>query len=331
MVRMSDGWLAAVCLGAAACVAPAGDAPEQDETKAGPDFAVQGEYAGEAGGQKLGAQVIALGGGTFHTVFFPGGLPGDGSDGKTRIEKTPLRDVGKIAVDTKTEGDKTVVDSVYKATISGDAMKGETDKGEKFELKKVLRKSPTLELKQPEGALVIFDGSGVDKVKGRMTDDKLLMQGATTKDKFGSGTLHVEFRIPFMPAARGQGRGNSGVYLQSRYEVQVLDSFGLPVKDNECGGVYSICQAAIPMSFPPLSWQTYDIEFTVAEFDGAKKVKDALFTVKHNGVLIHKDVKLTHTTTAAPIGKEGAETAPLYLQDHGNPVRYRNVWFVEKK
>jgi hypothetical protein len=83
------------------------------------------------------------------------------------------------------------------------------------------------------------------------------------------------------------------------------------------------------MCYPPYAWQTYDIDYTAATFDSGKKVKNAIITVKHNGVTIHDNVELTHATTAAPLG-EGAEPGPLYLQDHGNPVRYRNIWVVEK-
>ena len=84
------------------------------------------------------------------------------------------------------------------------------------------------------------------------------------------------------------------------------------------------------MCLPPGAWQTYDIDFTEAKYDGGKKIEDAKMTVKHNGVVVQKDVKLTNATTAAPVG-EGPEPGPVYLQDHGNPVRFRNIWFVEKK
>ena len=324
------GWV-----GCGVFAALAGDVPQQDIAKVDADFAVQGEYAGDltsADGtrQKLGAQIIACGQGAFHSVFYPGGLPGEGWEGKTRIEKVPAKEAN-VPVDTKTEGGKTSVDSVYKATIAGEVMTGQTDKGEKFELKKVLRKSPTLELKPPPGALVIFDGTSLDNLaKGRMTEDKLLIEDVYSKDKLGSGTLHVEFRIPYLPAARGQGRGNSGVYMQSRYETQIVDSFGLEGRDNECGGIYSVKAPAVNMCFPPLSWQTYDIDYTAAQYEGGKKVKNTIISEKHNGVVIHTDVAAPHATTASP-KPEGPDPAPLYLQGHGNPVRFRNVWFLEKK
>ena len=161
-----------------------------------------------------------------------------------------------------------------------------------------------------------------------MTEDHLLRANCHSKEKFGDHSLHLEFRTPFKPHARGQKRGNSGVYVQSRYEIQVLDSFGLEGKNNECGGIYSIAQPKVNMCFPPLTWQTYDIDFTAARYDGEKKVKNARITVKHNGVVIMDDLELPHGTPGRL--EEGSGPAPLYLQGHGNPVFYRNIWVVRK-
>jgi len=163
-----------------------------------------------------------------------------------------------------------------------------------------------------------------------MTDDGLLMQGTQTKQKFFSGTLHVEFMLPYEPKERDQGRGNSGVYMQGRDEVQVLDSFGLEGKNNECGAIYGIAEPIVNMCFPPMTWQTYDIEFTAAKWENGKKVKNGVFNlVRHNGVVVHKDQEVTKVTTAAPVG-DNPEPGPINLQDHGHQVRYRNIWFVPK-
>ena len=146
-----------------------------------------------------------------------------------------------------------------------------------------------------------------------MTDDKLLMQGVTSKQKFQDCTVHLEFQLSYMPYARGQGRANSGCYLQSRYEVQILDSFGLDGKNNECGGLYTIKDPDVNMCLPPLVWQTYDIDYTAAKFDGDKKTTNARITVKHNGVTVQDNVELPKATTAAPL-KEGPEpesTSPI--------------------
>jgi hypothetical protein len=199
------------------------------------------------------------------------------------------------------------------------------------ELKKVTRKSPTLGARPPKGAIVLFDGSNTEAWESAKLIGKKLLgaTGASSRRKFGDHLLHIEFRTPFMPAARGQGRGNSGVYIQSRYECQVLDSFGLGGEDNECGGIYSIARPAVNMCFPPLSWQTYDIDFTAARYDEkGNKTKNARVTIKHNGIVIHQDLELPHGTPGRH--SEGPEPDSVFLQDHGNPVAFRNVWIVEK-
>jgi hypothetical protein len=109
----------------------------------------------------------------------------------------------------------------------------------------------------------------------------------------------------------------------------VLDSFGLDGKDNECGGIYSIAEPKVNMCLPPLVWQTYDIDFTAARYDGdGKKIKNARVTILHNGVRIHEDLEITHGTPGH--SGEGPGDEHLYLQDHGNPVVFRNIWVVKK-
>lgn len=295
---------------------------------AGEDFALQGEYRGtiqtKAGELTLGAQVIALGDGKFRAVAFPGGLPGEGwhkSDEKHQAEAT--RDGDSVTFSAKEKGSGVLANGRIsimngEGTVIGD-------------IPKIHRKSPTLGKKPPQGAVVLFDGSTPDNFKGgRMTEDKLLMEGVTSKATFGNFKLHIEFRLPFKPYDRGQGRGNSGCYMQGRYEVQMLDSFGLEGKNNECGGIYSIKDCDVNMCFPPLSWQTYDVDFTAAKYDeDGKKTENARMTVLHNGVKIHDNVELPKSTTAAPV-KEGPAPGPIYLQNHGNPVRYRNIWVLPK-
>lgn len=304
-----------------------------DPEKVDADYAVQGEFTGKIktgdGESKYGVQVIAQGKSKFNGVGYPGGLPGDGWDKKNKDRATGQTADGKTKLSGKT----------LTFTVQGDELTVTNTGGDVLgKLKRVKRKSPTLGAKPPKGAVVLFDGTSLDNFTGvrgrgkaRMTKDGLLMEGADSKQKFQSHTLHIEFRTPYKPEARGQGRGNSGVYLQSRYEVQVLDSFGLEGKMNECGGVYSIASPLENMCFPPLTWQTYDIDFTTAQFDEkGKKTKNGHMTVRHNGVVIHKDLDLTHRTTASPL-KEGPQPGPIHLQGHGNPVRYRNIWVIEKK
>jgi hypothetical protein len=288
-----------------------------DPAAAGPDFAFQGEYAGYGSA----AQVVALGDGKFHIVGYTPGLPGV-SDA---VEK-------KIEADVVREGEKVVIDHEgWKGEISGGVLTGTNKDGEKYTLKKTERKSPTLGAKPPEGATVLFDGSNADAWQGgKVTPEGFLAAGVKSKQEFGDCTLHVEFRTPFMPKARGQARGNSGVYLQDRFEVQVLDSFGLKGENNECGGIYTKHKPRVNMCLPPLSWQTYDIDFTAARYDAAgKRTSPAKITVKHNGVLIHDEAEVGGETTAAG-RKEGPGGGPIQLQNHGNPVVYRNIWIVPK-
>ena len=296
-----------------------------DPKKVDADFEYQGEYVGEIVRDginvKLGIQLIAQGGGRFLGVGYFGGLPGEGWAGVDAV-----RGEGQIkdgVMTFTTEADISVKDGVVTIRDNSGGLLGEC--------KKVARKSPTLDEKPPAGAIVLFDGKSADQFDGGKLDGDLLIQGVTSKQKFQSFSLHLEFMLSYAPSERGQGRANSGCYAQSRYEVQILDSFGLTGENNECGGLYSIKKPDVNMCFPPLTWQTYDIDFTAAKFDGAgKKTDDARISVKHNGTAIHNNVALPKVTTAAPL-TEGPEPGPLYLQDHGNPVRFRNIWVVEKK
>lgn len=287
---------------------------------AGPDFVVQGEYVGTIGEKaKVGAQVIALGNGNFDAVLYTNGLPGAGWDGKSTV-----RLKGKTS-----DGAPVFTGKNFRGTIKDGQFAGTAENDVRFALKKIERQSPTLGATPPPGAIVLFDGTNTDAWSlGKMMEDHLLGVPATTKQKFENFLLHIEFRTPFMPFSRGQGRGNSGVYLADQYEVQVLDSFGLAGLDNECGGIYQQAKPLVNMCFPPLSWQTYDIEFRAARFAPDEKTKrqNAVVTVRHNGVPIHYDLELKHPT---PGGNRADEhPGPIFLQNHGNPVRFRNIWIV---
>lgn len=295
---------------------------------ADPDFQVQGEYLGEIdtdqGKKKLAVQVIAKGQGKFHVVGYFGGFPGAGWDKSEKKE---------VDAETKNGVATIVTDAVNAQIKDGRISISDKDGNALFEIPRISRESPTLGAKPPEGAIVLFGGTNTDAFEGgKLTEDKLLIPAATTKQKFQSCTLHLEFRTPYQPEDSGQQRGNSGCYLQGRYEVQVLDSFGLEGKMNEAGGIYSVKDPDVNMCFPPLSWQTYDIDYTAAKYDDAGKLeKNARITVRLNGVVVQSDVELPHRkTTAAPVDV-GPEPGPIYLQDHKNPVRYRNIWIVEKK
>lgn len=201
---------------------------------------------------------------------------------------------------------------------------------------------PDLPALAPKGAKVLFDGTSLAAWKHRDGKDAgawKLIEGAAevvpgtsdlvTRENFGDGLYHVEFMTPAMPTATGQARGNSGVYLQGRYEVQVLDSYGLELGLGDCGSIYGKKIAAVNASRRPERWQSYDIEFKAPRFDAAgKKSANARLSAWHNGIQIHADVEVDGPTTA---GEEGENaTGPLLLQDHGNPVRYRNVWVLPR-
>lgn len=297
---------------------------------AGEDFPFQGEYEGaiERDGEEVeqGVQVIALGGGKFDAVGYHGGLPGAGweqSEGK--VKGTGERKGDQVVI-TNAEGNAKAVIRDGKMTLLIDGKEAGT-------LTRVERKSPTLGAKPPEGAVTVFGGKEADLKNfesGARFENGNLREGFTTKEKFGDYTLHLEFLLSYMPEARGQGRSNSGVYQQGRYEVQVLDSFGLEGANNECGGVYQAAAPKLNMCLPPLQWQTYDIDFTAAKYDGDKKTAPARITVKHNGVVIHDDVEIPGGTPGGTQG-EGPGPGPIHVQNHGNPLYFRNLWIAGKK
>jgi hypothetical protein len=318
-----------------------------------PDFKVQGEYVGEAeGGAKMGCQVIALGGSSFQAVVCPGGLPGDGWDGKNKILMDGKIEGGGTSFRPATgkkeylagpperfsatatfppEGQKD-----YSAALVDETLVIKTDDGKMVKLAKTTRKSSTMGAKPPDGAIVLFDGTSADQWSGGRVDKEngiLNTDGhdLLSKQKFNDYTAHVEFMIPYRPLARGQGRGNSGFYQVDHYEVQILDSFGLDGKDNECGGVYSKLTPKVNMCYPPLTWQTYDVVFTNAvNDDSGKKVKNARITLKHNGVVVHDDAEIIGRTGGDRNEPEGTPGS-FKLQGHGNPLQFRNIWVVEKK
>lgn len=322
---------------------------------AGPDFAIQGEYRGnfmDAEGklQNLGVQVAALGEGNFKAVFLAGGLPGEGWDQTTVIE-----------IDGKTQGQETLFKTdgqLLGAVIANGVLSGQSAKAEKFTLQKVGRTSPTLGLKPPQEAQVLFDGTSTEAWERGVMDARKLLAvniptteqdpqnffgevakssvgaGPITKQKYGDFSLHLEFMTPFKPTSRGQGRGNSGVYIQQRYEVQVLDSFGFKLLDTRhsgdiCGEIYKQQRPQLNMCFPPLSWQTYDIDFKQPQWSAdGRKLQNALITVRHNGVVIHHNYSISAKTGAGKA--EAAEPGPILLQGHGEPIMYRNIWIVPK-
>ena len=213
--------------------------------------------------------------------------------------------------------------------------------GSVFDLERVVRHSPTEGMAPPEGAVVLLpykESVAPDMSAWRNGNWEALPDGSMrvkpgagqnmTKAAHGDIQLHLEFSPPHLPLEQGQGRGNSGVYFQSRYEVQVLDSFGVLQGSGDCGGVYETAAPRVNACYPPDQWQTYDITFRAPRLNADGSMKEpALLTVKQNGILVQENTAVDHVTRG---GKEGpfAERDVLMLQDHGNPVRYRNIWIV---
>lgn len=195
----------------------------------------------------------------------------------------------------------------------------------------------------PEGALILFDGTNLDQwasQKGgqpqwKITDGQMEIvprKGSiVTKRKFNDFQLHIEFNVPQTPPSDNlQKRGNSGVYIQKRYEVQILDSYGIESGDQDCGALYRIRPPDKNVCKEPGQWQSYDITFQTARFektgDTFRKKQNARITVLHNGVAIHDDVEIPRKTGAGE--KEAPTPGPILLQDHSNKVRFRNIWIV---
>ena len=191
----------------------------------------------------------------------------------------------------------------------------------------------------PKGAIVLFNGKSTDEwvtVDGKSPIPWELKPGSVmgvkgggikTKKLFDGHTkLHVEFRVPYMPTQTGQGRGNSGVYSQGRYEVQILDSYGLDSQDNDCGGIYKVAKPKVNACKAPTVWQSYDIDFHAPVFVDGKKTKNARISVLQNGVVIHDDIEIPLDNTVSGLGGDPSTPGPIHLQDHGNPVQYRNIW-----
>ncbi len=300
------------------------------------DFSLVGEYLGDvksgdndkrdgdaaAKTRRLGVQIRNLGKGEFEARAYAGGLPGQES----------FEDEKPMLLFGRRSGSTLVLSGGPWAMFAGaEECKIIDETGTTLaKLPRVERSSPTLGATPPEGAMVLFDGTDTNAfAHARMTEDKLLAQGANINFMLNDFDLHLEFRIPHMPAQREQRRGNSGIYLQGRYECQVLDSFGDAKVFNGLGALYRHKAPKFNMALPPLVWQTYDIHFTAARFaaDGSK-IRNARISSWVNGVKVQDDEELPGPTGH---GKPESPTLlPTLIQDHGDPVRFRNIWVIDR-
>ena len=222
-----------------------------------------------------------------------------------------------------------------------------------FQLVKADPQSPTLGLPAPEGALVLFDGSNMNAWKHvrdgkdidstwEVVDGALQIASRTrddprggnlrTREEFRDFTLHLEFMLPYLPEEKGQGRANSGVYLQHRYELQILDSYALEGNWSECGSLYKVIAPSINHCAAPGVWQTFDVTFRAARFDAEGNLLErARVTVLQNGAYIHKDQEIFENTHHLQDVRRRPPTpgdGPILIQDHGHAVRFRNIWIV---
>ena len=250
----------------------------------------------------------------------------------------------------------------WNGTVTKDGLtgvSGNTDQGYgagvQFKLTRKERLSPTLGAQPPADAIVLFDGTNFDEWQhggGRAVTWHRLESGAMevrsartpeerqegiggdieTKRKFGDCHIHLEFRYPVEPGKSGQGRGNSGFFFQRNYEVQVLNSYGLEGRWNECGALYKTSPPRVNAARPPMQWQTYDIDYTASVWKDGEKISPPRITVRLNGVLIHHDEEIPHVTAHIFNDrlKEPKGDGPIRLQDHGNAIQYRNIWIVPK-
>ena len=196
----------------------------------------------------------------------------------------------------------------------------------------------------PSDAIVLFDGTNLDNWIGRdgktpqwtVADGAMTVAKGTgdvkTKQTFGNVQLHIEWRTPAKVEGDGQGRGNSGIFLSEKYELQVLDSYNNRTYSNgQAGSIYKQSMPLVNASKRPGEWQAYDVVFIAPKFNGDGSLKTAgRITVLHNGVLIHHSTEIQGTTEY--IGKPKVVAhgkGSIRLQDHGNPTSFRNIWVRE--
>jgi hypothetical protein len=188
--------------------------------------------------------------------------------------------------------------------------------------------------KPPSDAIVLFDGTSLDKWKNKNWKlENGYMEAAKgdqeSTEVFGDIQLHIEWTAPVPPKGEGQGRGNSGVFLMGRYEIQVLDCFeNQTYPDGQTAAIYGSYPPLVNANRKPGEWQMYDIIWECPKFEGDKVVKPAFVTVIHNGVVVHHRTELKGNTNhkAAASYTPHGPTGPIRMQDHGNPVKYRNIW-----
>jgi hypothetical protein len=304
-------------------------------------------FLGDWQGEGLVAQVIPRGGGHYEIKFLPA----------FDVKCKPLAAIAGQA----TGGVLRFEQDGWSGQATGERMSGSrpgNGQGAAFELKPVVRPSPTVGAQPPQGAVILFDGSGYGQWEAQagtgapaeiawelcedfmrvapVDKEKRSGHSLITKRAFRDFRMHFEFRLALMPDKTGQARSNGGLVFGDAnwYEIQVLDSYGLEGLDNECGGIYKVGSPAVNMCRPPLMWQTYDIEYQAPRYDAdGKRTQAGRISVQHNGVPIHQDAELPDSPAAEKRRQTNPQSIPtgrIILHYHRDPVEYRNIWLVER-
>ena len=288
-------------------------------------FAFLGEYSGEIESSTgetfaFGAQVAQTGKQGYRMRGYVGGLPGAGWD-----DRLPLRN-GAARGDEGTSLAFRTMPGKVMFILEGDGMTASVNDGQVAWAKREVRESPTAGLVPPPGAEVLFGGGGLEALSGgEVVAGNLLRGPFASRQAYGDHKVHLEFRLPYAPDSGPKQRGMNHVLLQGRYGLSIKDSIGLSSSKHVCGALIDSEQPRIIMSFPPLSWQTYDIEFRAARFDPAgQKTAPARVSIWQNGVLIHDDLELAEVSEAGR--PESPEPGPLEISSDGCPIDYRNIW-----
>lgn len=276
------------------------------------------------------AQVIALGRDRYQVRLAP---------------KLFMRSPPRVIIEaTAKNGVLTFDQDGYSGTIQGDRFTGARRSGRvTYEMSRTVHQPPTMGMAPPDNALVLFDGANFDAWQDAagwvLADGNAMMvtpdgSDLVSKARFKDVQLHIEFRTPFMPGQRGQSRGNSGVFVQDQYEIQVLDSYGLDGYYDECGALYKVSAPYVNACLPPTQWQTYDITFHAARFNEDGTVKEyPRMTVLHNGFVIQKDQEIPWITAwkeKERLQPPPTEPGAIKLQSHrSHYVQFRNVWVVD--
>lgn len=277
---------------------------------------------------KVAAQVIALGDETYRVKV---------------VSKLDMRT--PIQLDIEVEAKRGAIqfeDGRFFGEIKDGVFTGGRGKREVFEMKKVVRLSPTIGLAAPANAEILYDGTSFDAFENP-TGWEALESGVmmvtpdgeylSTRKTYRDVMLHIEFRLADMPKSRGQQRSNSGLFFGDEYEVQILDSYGLEGVYDECGALYKVSAPHVNATAPPLQWQTYDVVYRAPHYDAAGTLlAHPTMTVRHNGVVIQNETEmpwLTGWKEKDRMQPHPKEPGHIKLQGHGNYVQFRNMWLVD--